>query len=48
MNIGIVGGADGPTSIYVASESGPFAIAAVAIICIAAVLIIRRSKKRKR
>ena len=48
MNIGIIGGSDGPTAIYVASKSDPFVIAAAVIICIAAVLIIRRYKKRKK
>ena len=48
MNIGIIGGSDGPTSIYVASRAGAFIIVAAVIICIMAVLIIRSAKKRKK
>lgn len=48
MNIGIIGGADGPTSIFIASDLSWLAIAAAAIICITAALMIRRAKKRKR
>ncbi len=48
MDIGIIGGSDGPTSIYVASDSMLPIISAAALICIAAILIIRRVKKRKR
>lgn len=47
MNIGIIGGADGPTSIYVASAGSPYTIVAVIAACIAAAVIIRRIKKRK-
>jgi len=48
MNIGIIGGADGPTAIYVASGAGSFIMAAAVIICIAAFLMIRIAKKRKK
>lgn len=48
MSIGIIGGADGPTSIYVASHSMLPIIGAAAIVCIAAIVIIHRAKKRKR
>jgi Na+-transporting methylmalonyl-CoA/oxaloacetate decarboxylase beta subunit len=48
MDIGIIGGADGPTAIYVSSGEGSFIIAAAVIVCIAAFLIIRRAKKRKK
>jgi Na+-transporting methylmalonyl-CoA/oxaloacetate decarboxylase beta subunit len=48
MNIGIIGGSDGPTSIYVASGAGSFILVAGAILCITVVLIIRSAKKRKK
>lgn len=48
MDIGIIGGADGPTAIFVASHAVLPAIAAAAIVCIAVVVAVRRAKKRKR
>lgn len=49
MNIGIIGGADGPTSIYIASSGNLYALVAVVIaVCIAVVLILLRIKKKKK
>lgn len=50
MNIGVIGGADGPTAIFVSSGTSPYPILAIiaVIAVIAAVVIIRRIKKRKR
>ena len=48
MDIGIIGGADGPTSVMVASSPDwwVYAIIAVAVIAVAvAVLFIKRKKK---
>ena len=51
MSIGIIGGADGPTAIFLSSSSGLGTFAATAVtICIAAVavIVIRRLKNGKR
>ncbi len=37
MNVGIIGGADGPTSIFITSGSVCYIIAAAAVVCIAVV-----------
>lgn len=34
MDIGIIGGADGPTTIFVSSDTNLFTIIAVVIVCI--------------
>ena len=41
MDIGIIGGADGPTSIFVAADPVTSIIALAAVIIIAMVLVIR-------
>lgn len=49
MDIGIIGGADGPTTIFVTSAVNWYAIAAIAFAIAAALaLIIRAIIKRKR
>ncbi len=35
MNIGVIGGSDGPTTIFVSSSISPYTIIAVVILCIA-------------
>ncbi len=48
MDIGIIGGADGPTSIYVSSDTNLYTIIAVVILCILVLgVIIRMNNKRK-
>lgn len=49
MSIAIIGGADGPTSIFIASSTHPFPIAAAALIIIVAAIAAWKiwSKKRK-
>lgn len=49
MDIGIIGGADGPTAIFISSGRGTFEVAAaVVIIVIATIFIIRRIRKRNK
>lgn len=50
MDIGVIGGADGPTSIIVTSSTSPHTIATIAIACIAVVgiIIIWTSRKGKK
>ncbi len=49
MDIGIIGGSDGPTSIYVTSSANWYAIAAIILaITIVAAIIIRAIIKHKR
>lgn len=49
MNVGIIGGADGPTAIFITSGSVWYIIAAIAVACIAAVgVIIWLFKKNKK
>lgn len=50
MSIGVIGGADGPTAIYVASNPASFiffagVIVAAAVICFVAIRAIRKRKK---
>lgn len=40
MNLGIIGGADGPTAVFITSGSFRYVIAAITVVCIAAVGII--------
>jgi Na+-transporting methylmalonyl-CoA/oxaloacetate decarboxylase beta subunit len=40
VDIGIIGGADGPTSIFITASINPFVIAIIAIICIAVVGVV--------
>jgi len=48
MDIGIIGGADGPTAIFISSSSLiQGSIGALIAICIVAVVIVRVIKKRK-
>lgn len=48
-NIGIIGGSDGPTAIYISSGSSPYAIVAIAIIAIAIIgFIIWKIRNRKK
>jgi Na+-transporting methylmalonyl-CoA/oxaloacetate decarboxylase beta subunit len=49
MNVGIIGGADGPTAIYVASSiNWPIIIGTIIIAAgvIAAILLLKRKKKK--
>lgn len=47
MDIGVIGGSDGPTTIFVSSNISPYTIVAVVILCIVAVgLIIWKVRKR--
>lgn len=46
MDIGIIGGADGPTSIYVSGSIWPL-VAAVAVIAAAIVLLVILRRRRK-
>jgi Na+-transporting methylmalonyl-CoA/oxaloacetate decarboxylase beta subunit len=49
MDIDIIGGADGPTTIFVSSGTSPYAIVIIAILCITVAVIIAWSvRKRKR
>lgn len=49
MDVGIIGGADGPTTVYISSDPSSFVIAAVVLIFIAvAVIAILKIRKRKR
>ena len=48
MDIDVIGGADGPTVIFVASGTSPYAIATIVILCIAVVgIIVWQVRKRK-
>ncbi len=48
MDIGIIGGADGPTAIYLASGGAFFeTILAVAVLAAAAIILFRVMRKRK-
>ena len=48
MDVGIIGGADGPTAIYITSGISPYLVGAAAVLCIAAVaIIVRKIKKGK-
>ncbi|NLV36191.1 MAG: hypothetical protein GXY17_05910 [Clostridiaceae bacterium] len=51
MNIGIIGGSDGPTSIYIASSHSWFETAIIAIVFLAVigliVWLIRRNRKKR-
>ncbi|NLE24502.1 MAG: sodium ion-translocating decarboxylase subunit beta [Clostridiaceae bacterium] len=48
MDIGIIGGADGPTTIFVSSDTNLFTIIAVVIVCIVVLgIIIWMKNKRK-
>lgn len=50
MSVGIIGGADGPTTIFVSSKFSPWAIGAViavvAVLAVGCVLFIRKRKKK--
>lgn len=50
MDIGIIGGSDGPTSVFIASSYSWYEIAIIAIVCILAigliVWLIRKNKKK--
>lgn len=49
MEIGIIGGADGPTTILVTSGTSTYDIATIAIVCIAVVgIIIWKIRKGKK
>lgn len=48
MNIGIIGGADGPTTIFLSSDISWYVIAFIAIICIAVVGIIICTIRKKK
>jgi Na+-transporting methylmalonyl-CoA/oxaloacetate decarboxylase beta subunit len=46
MDIGIIGGADGPTSIYITSGSGSYIVISAIVLCIAVVgYIVYRKRK---
>lgn len=47
MDIGVIGGADGPTTIFVTSGTRSFVIAAIAILCFAVVGIVIWSVRKK-
>ena len=47
MDIGVIGGADGPTAIFLTSGTVSYAIAAIAIACLAVVGIIIWSVRKK-
>ena len=49
MSMGIIGGADGPTSIFIASSTDPFPMATATLIIIVAAIAAWKiwSKKRK-
>jgi len=47
MNIGVIGRADGPTSIFVTSSINQYTIVALTAVIIATFAIIRAIKKRK-
>lgn len=40
MDVGIIGGSDGPTAIYISSGPSPYVIAAIVIIVIAIIGLI--------
>jgi len=46
MDIGIIGGADGPTTIFLTSNNSGKIILAIVIICIIVVGLIIRSKRK--
>ncbi|MDO5548272.1 MAG: hypothetical protein Q4F79_07270 [Eubacteriales bacterium] len=49
VSVGIIGGADGPTEIYVTSSPLGNLVAAVGIVCVAVLVVcaVRRHKKRQ-
>ncbi len=48
MDIGIIGGADGPTTIFLSSDTNPYTIIAVVVLCIVVLgVIIWMINKRK-
>lgn len=48
MNIGIIGGADGPTILFLSSDISWYAVTIITIICVAVVgIIICSIRKRK-
>ncbi|MBO5935284.1 MAG: hypothetical protein J6Q94_07320 [Clostridia bacterium] len=48
MDIGIIGGADGPTSVFVSTSSDLWIYAAIAavVVIVAVVLIIKKRRKK--
>lgn len=52
MDVGIIGGSDGPTSIFITSYHNGYEIAIKAIVCLAVigliVWLVRRNKKRNK
>lgn len=49
MSVGIIGGADGPTAIFISRNSSPWtigAVIAVAALAVGCVLFIRKRKKK--
>lgn len=48
MNIGVIGGADGPTAIYVASTLNWVLVAVAAVVLIAVIVLLFTVRKRKR
>lgn len=46
MDIGIIGGTDGPTKIFIATPAIFFVLAAVIVAAVIAVLLLRKNKKR--
>jgi Na+-transporting methylmalonyl-CoA/oxaloacetate decarboxylase beta subunit len=48
MEIGIIGGADGPTSIYIASGGIHEAILLAGVVVVAAVILIRIMRKKRK
>jgi len=47
-DIGIIGGADGPTHIYVSSQTNWFTVAVIVLAVAAAVVFILREVRRRR
>lgn len=47
MNIGIIGGADGPTAIYVASTINWVLVAVAAVVLIAVIVLIAIHKRKR-
>ena len=50
MSVGIIGGADGPTAIFISRDFSPWtigAVIAVAALAVGCVLFIRKRKKKK-
>ncbi len=48
MSMAIIGGADGPTSIFIASSTKPFPMATATLIIVVAAIIIWKIWKKKR